>query len=62
MKKISVSGIKSADFRIQIAEETHDPPIDCLKREWPPHMHSLKTSDPPNILPPPLRWNLWTVP
>ena len=27
------SGIKSADFRIQIAEKTHDPPIDCLKSE-----------------------------
>ena len=33
MKKISASGIKSADFRIRIAEKTHDPPIDCLKSE-----------------------------
>ena len=43
------SGIKSADFWIRIAEKTRDPhPIDCLKSEGPPpHMHSLKTSDPP---------------
>ena len=46
-------GIKSADFRIRIAEKTHDPPpINCLKSECPPHMHSLKTGDPPYILPP----------
>ena len=54
MKKISASGIKSADFRIRIAEKTYNPPpIDCLKSEWPhPYMHSLKTGTPPYILPP----------
>ena len=48
MKKLSTSGIKSADFRIRIAEKTHDPPpIDCLKSEWPPYMHLLKTGESP---------------
>ena len=55
MKKISVSGTKSADLGICIAKKTRDPPIDCPKSECPPHMHSLKTGDPPPpyILPPP---------
>ena len=35
------------------------PRIDCLKSEWPPHMHSLKTGDPPLYSatpPPPLKF------
>ena len=47
MKKISTSGIKSADFQIRIAEKTHDPPLLTVwKVNDPPHMHSLKSSDP----------------
>ena len=38
MKKISASGIKSADFRIRIAEKTHVPPP--LSIVW-------KVNDPP---------------
>ena len=38
MKKISVSGIKSADLRIRIAKKTHDPPP--LSIVW-------KVNDPP---------------
>ena len=60
MKKLSASGIKSADFRIQIAEKTHDPPY-RLSEKWmtPPYMHSLNTGDPPPIFchpPPPLKF------
>ena len=57
MKKISASGIKSADFRIRIAEKTHDPPPSIVwKVNDPPYMHSLKTGDPPYSVthPPPL--------
>ena len=49
-----MSGTKSADFQIRIAEKTHDPPIDCLKSEWPPHLYAfIKNRWPPYILPPP---------
>ena len=60
MKKVFASGIKSADFRIWIAEKNSwSPPIDCLKSEWPPpHLHSLKTGDlPPIFCHPLLCWN-----
>ena len=63
MKKISASGIKFADIWIRIAKKTHEPPRYRLSEKWmtPPYMQSLKTGDPPYILPP-LRSTLWTVP
>ena len=52
-KKISASGIKSADFQIRIAEKTYDPPLSIVwKVNDPPYMHSLKTGDPPIFCPP----------
>ena len=34
-------------FRFGSPKKLMTPPIDCLKNEWPPHMHSLKTGDAP---------------
>ena len=48
MKKISASGIKSADFRIRIAEKTHDPPPYRLSEEWMTPLYAfIKTVTPP---------------
>ena len=55
MRKISASGIKSADFQIWIAEKTHDPPY-RLSEKWmtPPLYAFIKNRwPPPHILPPP---------
>ena len=60
-KEIPASGIKSADFRIRIAEKTHDPPY-RLSEKWmtpPPYAfiknrwHPLYSATPP---PPPLKF------
>ena len=65
-KKLSASGIKSADFGIRIAEKKlmTPPPIDCPEKWMTPLYAFIKNRWPPlySASPHPLRWNLWTVP